>query len=480
MDASPEWKVFYDPVHGHIEMHPLLVTIIDTPQFQRLRNIKQLGGGYYVFPGASHNRFEHSIGVAHLAGKLVQGLRTRQSLDITDTDELCVKIAGLCHDLGHGPFSHVFEVFMKELNPSSEWKHEEASVRMFEYLAEVNGISHVMRKDYGFQDQDFQFINELIYGPNPPGSKNLGDSHSWPYEGRPREKSYLYQIVANHTTGIDVDKMDYFSRDCHHLGIKCNFSHERYLVFARVCNDKIHGAQICMRDKEAMNMYELFHIRSLLHHTIYHHRVTKAVENMIVDALIAAENHFRLGDKNLTISAAVNDPSTYMNLTDVILQQILHSSGTELSTARRITERIFNRNFYKFIGGKTFEPDDVKLLDNAEKWKAKLRVWIEHVQKEASGQQPPFTADEFKVMPIKINYGMKNKNPIESLGFYKKDDPHEPIQLSKDEVSYLLPGKFAEIKVMLFYKGQDKDVVELAKRHSRKLWEELQQAPEDQ
>ncbi len=55
-------QVFNDPIHGHIEIHPLMVRIIDTPQFQRLRNIKQLGGCYYVFQGASHNRFEHSIG----------------------------------------------------------------------------------------------------------------------------------------------------------------------------------------------------------------------------------------------------------------------------------------------------------------------------------------------------------------------------------------------------------------------------------
>lgn len=58
-------QVFNDPIHGHIELHPLLIKIIDTPQFQRLRNIKQLGGTYFVFPGASHNRFEHSIGCVH-------------------------------------------------------------------------------------------------------------------------------------------------------------------------------------------------------------------------------------------------------------------------------------------------------------------------------------------------------------------------------------------------------------------------------
>ncbi|KAG8556413.1 hypothetical protein GDO81_018063 [Engystomops pustulosus] len=94
-------KVFNDPIHGHIELHPLLICIIDTPQFQRLRYIKQLGGQYYVFPGASHNRFEHSIGVSYLAGCLIEELRKRQpELEINERDVLSVQIAGLCHDLG--------------------------------------------------------------------------------------------------------------------------------------------------------------------------------------------------------------------------------------------------------------------------------------------------------------------------------------------------------------------------------------------
>ena len=107
-------KIFNDPVHGSIELNHLLVKIIDTLQFQRLRRIKQLGTTCYVFPSGSHSRFEHSIGTCYLAGELVTFLQRQQpSLGITDKDKLCVQIGALCHDLGHGPFSHVFEESMK-------------------------------------------------------------------------------------------------------------------------------------------------------------------------------------------------------------------------------------------------------------------------------------------------------------------------------------------------------------------------------
>ncbi|PIK41994.1 putative deoxynucleoside triphosphate triphosphohydrolase SAMHD1-like, partial [Apostichopus japonicus] len=94
------YTVFNDSVHGHIEIHPLLVSIIDTPEFQRLRFIKQMGMCYFVYPGASHNRFEHSLGVSYLAGELARSLQSKQkNLKITKEDILCVEIAGLCHDL---------------------------------------------------------------------------------------------------------------------------------------------------------------------------------------------------------------------------------------------------------------------------------------------------------------------------------------------------------------------------------------------
>jgi HD superfamily phosphohydrolase len=219
-------KVFNDPVHGHIELHPLMVRFMDTPQFQRLRYIKQLGGGYYVFPGASHNRFEHSIGVGYLAGELAETLQRKQrELDITDADVLCVKLAGLCHDLGHGPFSHLFDgKFIPKVLPERKWKHEVASVMMLDHLIEENGLMEEMMR-YGLDENDVTFIKELIIGAgkNANETPTTPPRHDWEYKGRPESKSFLYEIVANKRTEVDVDKWDYFARDCHHLGIPNSF-----------------------------------------------------------------------------------------------------------------------------------------------------------------------------------------------------------------------------------------------------------------
>ena len=99
-----------DPVHGHIELPKYLMRIINTRQFQRLRNLMQLGVSSYVFPTGTHKRFEHSIGTSYLALKVAKKLKKKQpELGITERDVQCVAIAGLCHDLGHGPYSHLFD-----------------------------------------------------------------------------------------------------------------------------------------------------------------------------------------------------------------------------------------------------------------------------------------------------------------------------------------------------------------------------------
>ncbi|XP_062874415.1 deoxynucleoside triphosphate triphosphohydrolase SAMHD1-like [Trichomycterus rosablanca] len=461
---SSQSQIFNDSVHGHIKMDSVLLEIIDTPEFQRLRNIKQLGGGYYVFQGASHNRFEHSIGVAHLAGQLVQSLMENQEdLGITYKDKLCIQIAALCHDLGHGPFSHLFEDFMKRTSKVVLLSnHEKQSIIMFDHLiAKKKEKLQEKMKSIGngkeFTQEDFQFIKDLISGSKP---------NPWPYKERSEEKLFLFDILANKTTGIDVDKMDYFSRDCLHLGMKNNFSHERFVMFARVCKNEKGINQICMRDKEALNMYEIFHVRYLLYNNACHHRVTEAIQTMIVDALLAADNHFEL-EKSLKISEAVKDPEVYLRFTDNILQDIMRSSNPKLEPAKKIIERIETRDLYKFVGGDKFDPEIIESFNTDEEWKKIVKNWLQDLSWPEDLQKVDIK--DIRVKRAKLNYGM-DKDPIEKLLFYRKNNKDKAVKLEKKEISHLLPERFAEMKVMMFYTGPNQEILTTLKDNLDKFW----------
>ncbi|XP_075701887.1 deoxynucleoside triphosphate triphosphohydrolase SAMHD1-like [Rhinoderma darwinii] len=418
-------KVCNDPIHGHIELHPLLIRIIDTPQFQRLRYIKQLGGIYFVFPGASHNRFEHSIGVAHLAGCLVMELQRRQpDLNISEKDVLCVQIAGLVHDLGHGPFSHLFDKrFMPQAAPERKFKHEEASVKMFQHLIEENHLMDLMRDTYDLKDEDFIFIKEMINS----------EAQNCHYEGRGIQKSFLYEIVANKQNGIDVDKMDYFARDCYHLGMQNNFDYKRYFAFARVCEvgNKKH---ICLREKEVWNMYDLFYTRFSLHKRAYQHRVSNAIEIMITDALLEANKH-NIINKD-TISSCVDDMKAYSQLTDYIFQDILHSTADEMRAAKEILRKVERRDLYMCVG-------ETNPTEGPMRWKT--REQCREQEAELANYMPQiFRPEHFRVDNIQMDYGKKMKNPIDSVWFYRKTDPDKAIKISQKEVSLLLPSIFQE------------------------------------
>jgi len=150
-----EVRQVQDNVHGLITLSPLAYRIINTDVFKRLKSLKQLGCVHEVYPSGVHSRFEHSLGVMHIAGELCD------ALNITGKDKLCIEIAGLCHDLGHGPFSHLYEVLVRTANPQSEWTHEQSSLDMLDLIIERYNINI---GDYGFAESDLYFIKELIYG----------------------------------------------------------------------------------------------------------------------------------------------------------------------------------------------------------------------------------------------------------------------------------------------------------------------------
>ncbi|XP_061160697.1 deoxynucleoside triphosphate triphosphohydrolase SAMHD1 isoform X2 [Syngnathus typhle] len=533
-------KVFNDPIHGHVELHPLLVKVIDTPQFQRLRNIKQLGGTYFVFPGASHNRFEHSIGVGFLAGQLVKALNEKQpELLITRRDILCVQIAGLCHDLGHGPFSHMFDAkFIPKARPDISWKHEKASLDMFDHLVEKNNLKPQMEQHGLVLPEDLDFIKELIAGPMDTNvdlqvvhtvSSITGDqgfmlmlccqSSQWPYRGRSKDKSFLYEIVANKRNGIDMDKWDYFARDCHNLGIQNNSDYRRYLKFARVC--EVDGEKlICTRDKEVGNLYDLFYTRICLHKRAYQHRVCTVIETMINEAFLKADEHFLVegsGGKMFKLSTAIDDMEAYTKLTDSVFEQILHSSNPKLAEARQILQNILQRRLYKYLGQtqakkplkvtqvfvslqhfkrrqceiqntirltlrsctkwtystvggqqKNCELSNCRVCvcsisllakDTINKWEAELAKSVPQVGKPSV----TLLAKDFVV--IQMDYGMKQENPIDSMRFYCKTDPTKAIPIRKHQVSKILPENFAEQLIRVYYKKTDGEGLGTAQKH---------------
>uniref|UniRef100_A0A8C4V0Y6 Deoxynucleoside triphosphate triphosphohydrolase SAMHD1 n=1 Tax=Falco tinnunculus TaxID=100819 RepID=A0A8C4V0Y6_FALTI len=397
--------------------------------------------------------------VGYLAGCVVRALKERQpELDITQRDILCVEIAGLCHDLGHGPFSHMFDGrFIPLTRPSLKWKHETASVEMFEHLITSNKLEEVM-KSYGLVlEEDMTFIKEQIGGPIGGATCEA----SWPYHGRQKEKSFLYEIVANKKNGIDVDKWDYFARDCHHLGIQNNFDYKRLLKFIRVCEVE-NRKHICTRDKEVGNLYDMFHTRNCLHRRAYQHKIGNIIEIMITEAFQKADKFFKIegsGGKLYQISTAIEDMEAYTKLTDNIYLEILHSSCPELKEAREILQKLERRQLYKFLG----ETQPEKMMEIV-----KNNSLAESIANSRPEKDPPdveLKAEDFIIDVVRMDYGMKEQNPIDNVLFYCKADPSKAVKISKEQVSKLLPMTFAEQIIRVYCKRQDADIVSAAKQY---------------
>ncbi|KAK8384473.1 hypothetical protein O3P69_009348 [Scylla paramamosain] len=320
-----ETKVFQDAVHGTISIPYACKVVVDTPEFQRLRRLRQLGMAYMVYPSATHTRFEHSLGVCHLAGLLAANLKENQEeLSIDEKDVLCVQLAGLCHDLGHGPLGHFWEGFARN-KLKKEWIHEEMSVRMLDHMWEKNALKDSLKEVH---DDDLAFIKAMIH---PKG---------YPLPEKYRSKDFLLQIVSNEKTGIDVDKWDYFLRDSLHLGLKVTFDPKRFIEYSRVIEHK--GEKfICFRDKMYREVLELFQTRCVLHLKAYKHKVLHCIDLMIMDALHAEMDY---NEEFEQMVSKFEDPEVFMKLTDEMVQRLRESRSGDV---KKIFHRIDTRKLYK-------------------------------------------------------------------------------------------------------------------------------------
>ncbi|KAF7319941.1 Ankyrin repeat protein [Mycena kentingensis (nom. inval.)] len=469
--ASPpndtqEWlddRKIKDPIHDIMPGFSGIVSVImDTPHFQRLRKIKQLGTTYTVYPGASHNRFEHSLGVAHLARSMALHLRDNQpELNITNRDILCVQVAGLCHDLGHGPWSHVWDgLFIPAAralkhDKGPEWKHEQASQMMFKDMLEHIEI-HKLRFRNGreierLSEKDVRFILALIDG----------EPHSCDSD----EKPFLFHIVANKRNGLDVDKFDYISRDRYMLGIPSFVPSSRIIQNARVIEN-----EICYDIKDVNILHDIYRGRFELHKQHYNHKTAKAIEYMIVDALLLAEPHLKIADK-------IKDPKKFLHLTDSIEETIKASDDPELEASRAILQAIDHRDLYKCVDDACIDWEHHEIF--MEKMTSE-RI-VEESLREAKEQGTD--VDRTVLVPSAVivdasimHYGMKEKNPLNDVKFYSKRNRNVCACAQKGDYSTLLPQFFAEMKLTVFTKTPEYiGVVQAGYRAvSRAIFEDLE------
>lgn len=296
----------------------------------------------------------------------------------------------------------------------------------------------------GLTETDFTFIKEMINGP-------LGEaSQDWPYIGRPKPKGFLYEIISNERNKVDVDKWDYFARDCHHCGIPNAFEAKRFMLSLRLMESESGGKKICARQKEFMSLFEMFHSRNTLHRKVCMHRVVKLIEEMASEALVKADPFIKIpGDvEEYSMSQAIYHSDAFINLTDDIWGQILRSRKQELEEAKHILMRIIRRDLY-YVGEKR------KHLQEEEANKA-----VESFKQISSNSSQK---DNLICIKTKIDFGMKNKNPVLDFYFYEKPKRKNQkcFQISKENISKLLPAEFEEFTVIAYCK--DKTKLESAK-----------------
>ena len=284
-------KTIFDLLHGYIEIDSEAIKIIDCKEFQRLRNIKQLGVVPLVFPSATHTRFEHSIGVYHLCCELLKCLRINtENLSLTEREEQLIKIGALCHDLGHGPFSHLLDNTIYKDIDSKYREHENRSCLILKYINEKYKL--------GYNLEEIEFISDIIH----PDEKKL-DLHNNP-------RAFIYEIVANFRNGIDVDKFDYIKRDTFYCGLNYTIDCSRIIKSVKVIGNKL-----CYLDKSYKDIQDIFYVRGRLHNEIFKHHTCISIDKMVESVLYLLSDY-------LKFIINIDNPEEFCKLNDNILDYI--------------------------------------------------------------------------------------------------------------------------------------------------------------
>jgi HD superfamily phosphohydrolase len=305
--ARSHWGEIKDPVHGYVYITEEEKEIIDSFPVQRLRRLRQLAGAEYVYPGANHTRFEHSVGVMYLAGRVTENPNISEHLSHEEAQ--MVKIAALLHDVGHGPFSHVFEhLLIKELDKT----HEDIT----SWIIQKGELKDMLCK--------------AGYKPEDVGRLAVGTLH------KPK-KTFLDQIISS---AVDVDKLDFIVRDTHHTGAEYGYIDVFRLIHAL---DILNGnLAVDLGALSALESLIIARIESFK--SIYFHRVGRAAQIMLAIAMEKANEELGL--------TQFKTPEEYLAMDDYTVWTMLKNCKKSSDIIgdlerRRLLKCAYERTFYE-------------------------------------------------------------------------------------------------------------------------------------
>ncbi len=337
------WGEIKDPVHGYVYVTEGEKSIIDSYPMQRLRRLRQLAGSEYVYPGANHTRFEHCLGVMYLAGKVAESPNLATA--VSDEESQTVRIAALLHDVGHGPFSHVFEqLLIKDL----EKTHEDISSWIIEKSEVSDGLCKIGQKPA-------ELANLAVGKLRKPG------------------KAFWDQIISS---AVDVDKQDFIVRDTFHTGAEYGFIDVSRLIHAF----NVVGENLAV-ELSALSALEAFMIARIeSFKSIYFHRVGRAAQIMLATAMEKAN-----ADLGLT---AFKTPEEYLAMDD----STVWSALKRCDKSKTIIEDLERRRLLKCAYERTFYEKDAMITNIFSRETYREQIQSE-IAKEAGLSKEAVTID---------------------------------------------------------------------------------------
>jgi hypothetical protein len=347
-----------DPIHDFIRIYEPEIDVIDTSVFQRLRRIRQLAGAHLVYPSAQHSRFEHSLGVMHIAGQAAEVLKDKGFLNLDDVANL--RLGGLLHDVGHGPFSHLFE---EVLQKKKKITHEEIGKRLILQTEIGDFISQS-----GF---DKKFLTQLAFG----NSKH----------------QFMNEIISG---GLSADMMDYLPRDGYFTGAEhAKIDFKRIVQSLGVYEKKLSLDRSSLYSFESMmiSRYQMFK-------AVYFHKTVRSAEVMLLESMSLADDELEFTSYDL---------DKYIQLTDefVISKLIaLPPKSSDLKRASKLAKDYQSRRLLKCV----FE----KILTRKERFSTKSSEIKKEISKKSKVDESEIFIDMSTTPTIPLTPSKKESQSI--------------------------------------------------------------------